>query len=113
MDRYKFTPHLLFKSGIDLSVSGIIKMKRTAYLQVERKPAVLQRIGLSRSTLNSKIKEGLWCPPISLGARAVGFLEHETDELIAAHIRGCSPDQLRELVKNLVAERTMLVRAES
>tara|TARA_B110000240_G_scaffold137056_1_gene151868 strand:- start:563 stop:829 length:267 start_codon:yes stop_codon:yes gene_type:complete len=88
-------------------------MKRTEYLQVERKSEVLQRIGLSRSTLHSKIQKGLWCPPIPLGARAVGFIEHETDELIAAHINGYSPDQLRELVKNLVAERAMLVGAES
>jgi prophage regulatory protein len=96
-----------------LSRTGTIIMKRTEYLQIERKPAVLQRIGLSRSTLHSKIQKGLWCPPIPLGARAVGFIEHETDELIAAHINGYSPDQLRELVKNLVAERAMLVGAES
>ena len=88
-------------------------MKRKEHLQIERKSEVLQRIGLSRSTLHSKIQQGLWCPPISLGARAVGFLEHETDELIAAHINGYSPEQLRELVKNLVAERAMLVGAES
>ena len=88
-------------------------MKRTEYLQIERKPAVLQRIGLSRSTLHSKIQQGLWCPPISLGARAVGFLEHETDELIAAHINGYSPEQLRELVSKLVLERAVLLGGES
>ena len=93
--------------------TGTIIMKRKEHLQIERKSEVLQRIGLSRSTLHSKIQQGLWCPPISLGARAVGFLEHETDELIAAHINGYSPEQLRELVKNLVAERAMLVGAES
>ena len=88
-------------------------MKRTESLKIERKSEVLQRIGLSRSTLHSKIQQGLWCPPISLGARAVGFLKHETDELIAAHMNGYSLEQLRELVKNLVAERAMLVGAES
>ena len=82
-------------------------------LKIERKPVVLQRIGLSRSTLQSRIQKFLWCPPIKLDAHAVGFLEHETDELIAAHINGYSPEQLRELVKNLVAERAMLVGAES
>ena len=88
-------------------------MKRKEHLQIERKSEVLQRIGLSRSTLHSKVQNGLWCPPISLGARAVGFLKHETDELIAAHMNGYSLEQLRELVKNLVAERAMLVGAES
>jgi prophage regulatory protein len=88
-------------------------MNRTGTLKIERKPAVLQRIGLSRSTLHSRIQQGLWCPPISLGARAVGFLEHETEELIAAHINGYSPEQLRDLVKSLVTERSTLIGAVS
>ena len=96
-----------------MSRTGTIIMKRKEHLQVERKSEVLQRIGLSRSTLHSKIQKGLWCPPIPLGARAVGFIEYETDELIAAHINGYSPDQLRELVKNLVAERALPVGAGS
>jgi prophage regulatory protein len=80
-------------------------MKRTEYLQIERKPAVLQRIGLSRSTLHSKIQQGLWCPPISLGARAVGFIKYETDELITALINGHTPDEIRDLVSMLLEER--------
>jgi len=88
-------------------------MNRTKTLKIERKPVVLRRIGLSRSTLHSKIQKGLWCPPIPLGARAVGFFEHETDELIAAHINGYSSDQLRELVINLIAERSALLETKS
>jgi prophage regulatory protein len=80
-------------------------MKRTEYLQIERKPAVLQRIGLSRSTLHSKIQQGLWCPPISLGARAVGFIKYETDEVITALINGHTPDEIRDLVSMLLEER--------
>jgi len=76
-------------------------------LKIERKPVVLQRIGLSRSTLQSRIQKFLWCPPIKLDAHAVGFLEHETDELIAAHRNGYSPEQLRELVKTPDSERAM------
>jgi len=97
----------------NLSGSETTKMTKIISLKIERKPAVLQRIGLSRSTLHNKIQQGLWCPPINLGARAVGFLEHETDELIAAYVNGYSPEQLRELVKTLVAERAMLIGAES
>ena len=88
-------------------------MARATLLTIERKAEVLDRLGLSRSTLHNKIQNGLWVPPISLGARAVGFIKHETDELITAYINGYSPEQLRELVKNLVAERAMLVGAES
>ena len=88
-------------------------MIKAISLKIERRPAVLERIGLSRSTLHNRIQKGLWCPPISLGERAVGFLEHETDELIAAYINGYSSDQLRELVINLVAERATLLETES
>ena len=88
-----------------MSRTGTIIMKRTEYLQIERKPAVLQRIGLSRSTLHSKIQQGLWCPPISLGARAVGFIKYETDELITALINGHTPDEIRDLVSMLLEER--------
>jgi prophage regulatory protein len=88
-------------------------MARATLLTIERKAEVLDRLGLSRSTLHNKIQNGLWVPPISLGARAVGFIKHETDELITAYINGYSPEQLRELVKNLVAERAMLLGAES
>jgi prophage regulatory protein len=82
-------------------------------LKIERKPAVLQRIGLSRSTLRRKIQKGLWCPPINLDTHAVGFLEHETEELIAVHSNGYSSEKLRELVKNLDFERALLLGAES
>lgn len=88
-------------------------MIKAISLKIERRPAVLERIGLSRSTLHNRIQKGLWCPPISLGARAVGFFEHETDELIAAYINGYSSDQLRELVINLIAERSALLETES
>jgi prophage regulatory protein len=88
-------------------------MKTTKSLKIERRSEVLQRIGLSRSTLHSKVQNGLWCPPIRLGARAVGFIEHETDELIAAHINGYSPAQLRDLVSKLVLKRPVLLWGES
>jgi len=43
----------------------------------------------------------------------IGFIKHETDEFIAAHINGYSPDQLRELVSKLVLERAVLLGGES
>ena len=88
-------------------------MKRTEYLQIERKSEVLQRIGLSRSTLHSKVQNGLWCPPISLGARAVGFIKYETDELITGLINGHTPDEIRDLVRMLLEERKSRLEGES
>jgi len=42
-----------------------------------RLPAVLARTGLSRSTLYLRISEGSFPKPISLGGRAVGWVEAE------------------------------------
>ena len=84
-------------------------MARATLLTIERKAEVLDRLGLSRSTLHNKIQNGLWVPPISLGARAVGFLKHETDELITAHINAFTPAQIRQLVSRLLEERKGLI----
>jgi len=84
-------------------------MARAILLTIERKADVLDRLGLSRTTLHNKIQNGLWVPPISLGARAVGFIKHETDELLTAHINGYTPTELRELVSKLMEERKELL----
>ena len=42
-----------------------------------RLPAVKARTGLCRSTIYSRILEGAFPAPISLGGRAVGWLESE------------------------------------
>jgi prophage regulatory protein len=52
-----------------------------------RLPQVKQRTGLSRSTIYSLIKGGQLKPPISLGARAVGWLESDVSEFIEERIK--------------------------
>lgn len=52
-----------------------------------RLPQVKNRTGLSRSTIYSLIKVGQFKAPISLGARAVGWLDSDVDEFIAARIK--------------------------
>lgn len=51
-----------------------------------RLPQVKQRTGLSRSTIYSLIRIGAFKAPISLGARAVGWLDSDVDEFIAARV---------------------------
>ena len=85
-------------------------MKRVESTSIQRKSEVLNRLGLSRSTLHNKIKSGLWCPPISIGPRAVGFIKHEIDELIAAHISGFSEEDIRLLVIRLIDERSKILK---
>jgi len=74
-------------------------------LKIERKPEVLAKLGLSRSTLAQRIKDKLLPPPISLGERAVGFIAHETDAVLAAMVAGYSKEQIKTLVASLVAQR--------
>jgi len=52
-----------------------------------RLPQVKQRTGLSRSTIYSLIKDGRFKAPISLGARAVGWLESDVSEFIEERIK--------------------------
>lgn len=77
-------------------------------LRVQRKVEVAEQMGICQSTLRTRIIEGLYPPPISLGARAVGWLAHETEAVIAATAAGQSDDYIRELVQELVAQRMEL-----
>lgn len=48
-----------------------------------RLPTVKARTGLSRSTIYLRIAEGSFPQPVSLGARAVGWVEAEVNEWLA------------------------------
>ncbi len=56
-----------------------------------RRPQVEQRTGLSRSTLYQYIQDGQFPRPVSLGARAVGWLESEVNAWIAARAKAMRP----------------------
>jgi prophage regulatory protein len=45
-----------------------------------RLPAVKSRTGLSRSTIYQRVADGTFPKPVSLGARAVGWIEAEIEE---------------------------------
>lgn len=53
-----------------------------------RRPQVEQRTGLSRSTLYQYIKDGDFPRPVRLGLRAVGWLESDISDWIAARVKG-------------------------
>ena len=54
--------------------------------KILRLPIVLDRTGLSRSTVYQRVTEGNFPRPVSLGARAVGWIETEVEEWIARQI---------------------------
>ena len=51
-----------------------------------RLPEVQGRTGLSRSTIYVRLAEGRFPRPVSLGARAVGWVEAEVDKWIRERI---------------------------
>jgi prophage regulatory protein len=79
----------------------------TKPLRILRINEVLQRQGLPKSTFYEKVKMQLMTPPVSLGARSVGWPEHEVDELNRALIAGASVEQVKQLVCELTEQRQL------
>lgn len=52
-------------------------------LSILRRKQVEQRTGLSRSSIYLRIQESTFPKPVPLGARAVGWFEHEIEEWLA------------------------------
>ena len=52
-----------------------------------RLPAVKARTGLSRSTIYNRIAEGNFPEPVSLGGRAVGWIEAEIQDWLEERIQ--------------------------
>ena len=55
--------------------------------QILRLPTVKARTGLSRSTIYMYVKDGVFPKPVSLGARAVGWLDSEIDDWIDQRVK--------------------------
>lgn len=78
-----------------------------------RLPTVLRERGRSRSAHYQDIQQGLFTPPVQIGARAVGWPAHEVAMLNAARIAGKTPEEIRALVAKLEAARkTICVKVQ-
>lgn len=54
---------------------------------IERKPSVLQRTGMSNSTLYEEVAAGRFPKPVKIGARSVGWISTEVDAWIEQRIQ--------------------------
>jgi len=54
--------------------------------RILRLPEIISRTGLSRSTIYLRISKGIFPAQVSLGERAVGWLESDVDNWLAAQI---------------------------
>jgi prophage regulatory protein len=73
-----------------------------------RRTRVQEETGEARSTLYRRVSQGLFPPPIRLGARSVGWPADEVIAVNAARIAGASPDEVRALVSGAIAARREL-----
>ncbi len=58
-----------------------------------RLPAVLERTGLSRSTVYLMVSKNKFPPPVSLGERAVGWVESQIDQWVDEKITASQGQQ--------------------
>lgn len=77
-----------------------------------RLPAVKIQSGLSRSTIYTRIAEGLWPRPVGLGGRCVGWPAEEVAKINLARIAGLSDGNIRSLVARLESERKTISNEE-
>lgn len=73
-----------------------------------RLPSVLLATGVGRTTLYERIKDGLFTPPIKLGARASAWPANEVQACNDAIIKGSDTKEIKLLVARLVQDRRSL-----
>jgi prophage regulatory protein len=77
-------------------------------LKVIRLPEVVDICGRSKGSIYLDGLKGVFPPPISLGERAKGYLEHEIKAVIIARAQGYNESQVQKLVKELIESRKHL-----
>lgn len=77
---------------------------QTGYI-IKRAKDARGQFGIAQSTFYEWITRGLMTPGIALGWRSVGWPAHELDAIAVARISGKTEDEIRALVRNLIAAR--------
>jgi prophage regulatory protein len=74
--------------------------------RILRRRSVQERVGLGRSSLYVRIKQGLFPQPVKLGGgQLVGWPENEIAAINGARIAGKTDSEIRILVRELEAIR--------
>ena len=69
---------------------------------------VESKTGLKKSMVYDLMSRGEFPKSIKIGERAVAWIESEVDAINAARMAEKSADEIRELVKNLMAKRQQM-----
>lgn len=78
-----------------------------------RVDGVCRRLAAKKSAAYKWVREGKLPPPIKLTPRFSIWPGAEIDAIVAAHAAGASDDDLRRIVRDLVAKRPKLPSAEA
>lgn len=83
------TPDLIRSQGHDEFGTVVLPTNHQpqSSIRILRLPDVMKRVGLCRASIYAHMTSGTFPRSISLGARAVGWLEHEVDAWLAAKIQ--------------------------
>lgn len=82
------------------------------HYQLIRRPEVLALTARSKSALQLDEREGVICPSISIGSRAVAYVKSEVEAVIQARIEGQSNEQIKQLVQKLINQRSEAHRGQ-
>lgn len=84
---------------------------RASEHNILRLPAVVKKTGRASSTIWRDVKAGTFVPPIYIGERSVGWLQHEVDAVLQAWVyasRSGTAVDIKNFVKALTATRRTL-----
>ena len=77
-------------------------------LQIIRRPQALTMLGISKSNFHNKINAGLLPSAITLGANSKGYFKHEITAVLIAMATDKNQEEVKALVKSLIALRHQL-----
>lgn len=70
-----------------------------------RGDALNQKSPFSKPTRWRRVRDGLHPPPVHITGRLTAYIERELDAVNEALAAGCTEDEIRSLVSDLVAAR--------
>lgn len=78
------------------------------FLQLIKNAEARSSLGVGSTTFYEQLNAGLITPGVKLGVHSVAWPKHEIQAIVAARIAGQSDDEIKKLVKQLVADRAKL-----
>ena len=93
------------KRGLLMSSHKQEAMGMVKNIYLIRRSELKRRIGYCDTIINEKIHDGILPPPVSLGGRAVLWVSDEIDTVLSAIISGKTDQELKSIVKHIVADR--------